>query len=142
MRQNENHIEIKFFDFDITHDELSKIIGLQPTHIWVKGDKLKSGRLEKIRKENYWGFEIMTKTNDFIGDQAKAFLVDIVVSRTEKIKMLTDKYHGEFSVVQYMYNGCNPGLYFDKEQLNILHNAGLDLNVDIYVLSDNENKAD
>ena len=97
---------------------------------------------EKIRKENYWGFEIMTKTNDFIGDQAKAFLVDIVVSRTEKIKMLTDKYHGEFSVVQYMYNGCNPGLYFDKEQLNILHNAGLDLNVDIYVLSDNENKAD
>ena len=146
MRQNENHIEIKFFDFDITHDEFTRAIGLQPTHFWSRNDPYQIGpitkRKEMLRRETFWGFEIKSITNDFIGEKAKAFLIDIIVPRIEKIKFLTKKYHGEFSVVQYMYNGCNPGLYFDKEQLSILHNSGLELNVDIYVLSDNENKND
>ncbi len=140
MRLNRNIVEIKFYDFDLTHDELSNEIDLKPTHRWTKGDKYGYGPVEKRnelkRKETFWGYQFEKETTDFIGDQIKEFLIGVVVPRIEKIKELTDKYHGEFSVVQYMYEGCNPGLYFDKEQIDILHQCGLELNVDIYVLSD------
>jgi len=136
MKSNENYIQLKFFGFNIDHKEISDSMGLQPTQKWSKGDKYKSGRLEKIRKENHWGFEIVTETNDFIGDQAKAFLADIVLPRTREIRSLTNTCHGEFSIIQYMYDSVNPGLYLDKDQIGILHDCGLELNVDIYVLSE------
>jgi len=140
MKPNQNHIEIKFFDFSLPHDEVTNILGLTPTHQWTKGEEHFVGpkRNKKIRKENYWGYENHTETNDFIGDQIEDFLKTIVIPRTSKIKELTDRFHGEFSIVQYLYDGCNPGLYFDKRQIKILNDCGLELNIDIYVLSDND----
>jgi hypothetical protein len=143
MRKNRNHIEIKFFDFEVSHDEITRRLNLQPTNFWVKGDKYLVGpidkRTEKNRK-NYWGHEVKTESNDWIGELANKFIDEIVVPRTKFIKELTDEYHGEFSVVQYMYDACNPGLYFDKRQIKILNDCGLELNIDIYVLSDVEKK--
>jgi hypothetical protein len=140
MKLNKNHIEIKFFDFSITHDEVTTILGLIPTHKWMKDEEYFVGpkKIKKIRKGNFWGHELYAETNDFIGDQVEEFLKSIIAPRTSQIKELTDKYHGEFSVVQYMYDGCNPGLYFDKGQLKILNDCGLELNIDIYVLTDIE----
>ena len=142
MRINKNHIEIKFFDFEVSHDEITRRLNLQPTNFWVKGDKYLVGpadmRTEKNRNKNYWGHEVKTESNDWVGELANKFIDEIVVPRTKMIKELTDEYHGEFSVVQYMYDGCNPGLYFDKRQIKILNDCGLELNIDIYVLSDVE----
>jgi hypothetical protein len=144
MRLNRNHIEIKFFDFDVPHDDITGLLELKPTHFWIKPDKYlvgpANGRTEKNRNTNYWGFVIKTETNDWIGDLANSFLVEIVVPRKRAIKELTDKYHGVFSVVQYMHEGCNPGLYFDKAQIQILNESGLELDIDIYVLSETETK--
>jgi hypothetical protein len=142
MRVNRNHIEIKFFDFEVSHDEITRHLDLKPTHFWIKGDTYlvgpANGRTEKNRNRNYWGHEVETESNDWIGDLADKFLNEIIVPRTTAIKELTEKCHGEFSVVQYMYDGCNPGLYFSKRQIKILNDCGLELNIDIYVLSDVE----
>jgi hypothetical protein len=142
MKVNKNHIELKFFDFEVSHEEITTRLNLQPTNHWVKGDKYLVGteglRTEKSRNKNYWGHEVKTESNDWIGELANKFIGEIIVPRTKAIKALTNTYHGEFSVVQYMYDGCNPGLYFDKRQIGILNDCGLELNIDIYVLSDVE----
>jgi hypothetical protein len=138
MGINENHIEIKFFDFEITHAEITRRLNLQPTNFWVMGDKYLMGsadvKIEKNRNNNFWGHELKTESNDWIGELANKFIDEIIVPRIKIIKELTDVYHGEFSIVQYMYDGCNPGLYFNKRQMQILSDCGLELNIDIYVL--------
>jgi hypothetical protein len=114
MKLNKNHIEIKFFDFSIKHDEVTTILELNPTHSWMKDEEYFVGpkKTKKIRTENFWGHEVYTETNEFIGDQVGEFLKSIVAPRKAQIKELTDRFHGEFSIIQYLYDGCNPGTLF------------------------------
>ncbi|MEP0987897.1 DUF4279 domain-containing protein [Ekhidna sp.] len=137
---NRNHIELKFFDFDLTHEELSRTLELDPTHRWYKDEEYMAGSKTKPvpmkRKQSYWGHEILTLTNGYIGDQIKEFLKSLITPRIAKIQKLTEKYHGEFSVVQYMYDGCNPGFFLDPDQLELINKCGLGLNIDFYVLSE------
>jgi Domain of unknown function (DUF4279) len=142
LKHNENHIEIKFFDFDIRHEEISKIIGLNPTSVWYKGEpcKFDNESIETIkhRKENFWSYGEVTETNDYIGNLVDGFIKTIVIPRIGKINRIAEKFEGEFSIVQYIYDGYNPGFYLENEQLAILNNCGLGLNVDFYVLSETE----
>jgi len=142
LRKNENHIELKLFDFDLSHEEISITLGIESTKKWYKDENYsldsESKKTTRLRKENYWGLEVVTVTNDYIGDQVDDFINTIVIPRTERIKKLTENSWGEFSIVQYMYDGCNPGFFLEKKQIAILSNCGLGLNVDIYVLSQSD----
>jgi len=140
MKKNKNHIELKFYDFAISHKDLTELIKLTPNNFWVIGDNYKIGPPnrsgERIRTSNFWGFDKFVESNEYIGDLAEDFISNIIVPRIQEIKSLTDKYHGEFSVVQYMFEGCNPGFCLSKNHIDILSKCGLALNVDFYVLSE------
>jgi hypothetical protein len=135
LKPNRNHIELKFFDFDLTHEELSEILKLELTHKWYKDEEYLAGTVKMKRKQSYWGHEILTHTNGYIGDQIEDFLKVIVTPRIFEIQTLTAKFHGEFSVVQYIYEGCNPGFFLEPNQIELISRCGLGLNVDFYVLS-------
>jgi len=138
MPLNENYVELKFFDFP-DHSEITKILNLEPTSIWKRGDEYIFGDrpkgVKKIRENNYWEYRSTMISNDWIGDQIKQFLERIITPRKDVIRSLTDKYPAEFSIVQFMYDGCNPGLYFDKRAMSTLNDSGLELNIDLYVLN-------
>ena len=141
MRLNENYIELKIFDFE-NHEEISNILNLKPTNVWKKGEEYlfgdKTKGIKKIRKENYWEYRSKEITNEWIGNQIEKFIKEIIEPRIELIKKISNKFHSEFSVVQYMYDGCNPGLYFDKKILKVINECGLELNIDFYVLQGTE----
>ena len=140
MEKNKNYIELKFYHFDILHKDLTELIKLTPTHFWVIGDNYKIGppnrNGERIRTSNFWCFDKFAETNENLGDLVEEFIDNVIVLRIQEIKSLTEKYHGEFSVVQYMYEGCNPGFCLSKNHIDILSKCGLALNIDFYVLSE------
>ncbi|PIQ22862.1 MAG: hypothetical protein COW65_00685 [Cytophagales bacterium CG18_big_fil_WC_8_21_14_2_50_42_9] len=140
MSINENIIELKIFDFDTDHRFISDLLGLNPTRTWTKGEEYfignKRNKIKKTRKENYWVYNSINVSNDWIGYQIDKFLEDIIVPRKEAIKRITEQFHTEFSIVQYIYDSCNPGLYFDKKAIKILNECGLELNIDLYVLTE------
>lgn len=139
MKLNENIVELKIFDFEVAHQDISHQLNLSPTRIWVKGEEYLFGdprnEVKKIRENNLWEYRSTTISNDWIGDQVTNFIQEIILPRQETIKKFADKYLAEFSVVQFMYDGCNPGLYFDKKAMKVLSDCGLELNIDLYVLT-------
>ncbi|MDB5012785.1 MAG: hypothetical protein JWQ25_987 [Daejeonella sp.] len=138
---NENIVELRIFDFDIDHQKISDLLGLNPTHIWIKGEEFlfgdKRNGIKKIRTNNYWEHRLTNITNDWIGKDVERFIEEIITPRKEVLKRIANQFHAEFSIVQYVYDGCNPGLYFDKKALKILSDCNLELNIDLYVLSAN-----
>jgi hypothetical protein len=130
---NENYITLKFFDFDFLPEILTKDLNLEPTHTALLGEN--RGVTILKWESNMWGYEEFIKTNDFIGDLVESFISRIITPRLKEIKVITNAHHGELSIVQYYYAGCNPGYHFSKEILSVINKTGLDIDIDTYCLS-------
>lgn len=130
MPANENIIELKIFDFDSEPGQITDMLGLTPTKIWVKGEEYifgdKRNGIKKTREKNYWEYRETNISNDWIGGHIDRFIDEIVLPRKVAIRKITEHLHTEFSVVQYIYEGCNPGLYFDKKVIKVLNDCGLE----------------
>ena len=136
-------VALKFFDFDYLPGQLTKDLGLEPTETALKGQVYHVGpehkRIKKTWPWNLWMYEVVVEKNRFwIGDQIDEFIDNIIKPRQEKIKNIISTCQSEFSIVQYIYEGCNPGLHFDKDRLKIISDIGAEIDVDIYVLSNGE----
>ncbi|MGB4775268.1 MAG: DUF4279 domain-containing protein [Daejeonella sp.] len=145
MQTNKNIIELKISDFEVEHEEITYLLDLNPTHIWIKGEEYLFGNKNQVKKtmeKNYWKYNSTALSNAWIGEQLERFIEDIIVPRKDALKMIAARFHVELSIVQYLYDSCNPGLYFDKKVLKILSDCGLELNIDLYVLTQDENKGD
>jgi hypothetical protein len=139
MGINQNHIAIKFFNFTCSHDNISKEIDLEPTRIGIKGNEYFIGpehnKIRKIWPYNFWEYRVLIEENTWISDLVDQFIDNIIKPRHDKIKNIMASCESEFSVVQYFYDGCNPGLHFDKQKLQIISSIGASLDIDIYCLS-------
>jgi hypothetical protein len=136
---NQNHIILRFIDFDLDPDEITKNLALEPLSIARKGQEYFVGpkRMKKIWESNHWDYEIKTKTNDFIGETVNLFFDEIIAPRINEIKEISQKSRiTRLILVQYYYTGCNPGYGFEKEQVKILADINAEIDMDIYCLSD------
>ncbi|MCW3076361.1 MAG: hypothetical protein JWO32_970 [Bacteroidetes bacterium] len=144
MPKNENIVELKISDFDTDPKHISDLLDLNPTTTWNKRDEYifgyKRKGIKKIRENNYWEYRSTNISNDWIGDHIEEFIEEIIIPRKSILKEITDQFHTELSIVQYMYEGCNPGLYFDKKTIKVFNECGLELNIDLYILSDFKNE--
>lgn len=133
-------VALKFFDFDCTPDELTRQLGLEPTETALKGQEYYVGpEHKKIWPWNFWMHQVVIKKNGhWIGDQIDDFIDNIIKPRQEKIKEITLTCDSEFSIVQYIYEGCNPGLHFDNDRLKIITDIGAEIDADIYVLANGQ----
>ncbi|WP_187264810.1 DUF4279 domain-containing protein [Pontibacter beigongshangensis] len=144
MPANENIVELKIFDFDSEHGQITDMLGLAPTKVWVRGEEYifgdKRNGLKKTRENNYWEYRSTNISNDWIGNHIDKFIDEIILPRKDVLRSISEKLHTELSIVQYIYEGCNPGLYFNKKALKAINDCGLELNIDLYVLSEIDKK--
>ncbi|MBO6622975.1 MAG: DUF4279 domain-containing protein [Balneola sp.] len=137
-KKNKVHIYLKFYDFNVHPDEISKALKLEPTRKGLKGEKYLIGnknKREQIYKWNYWElgkkFEIGDRwVQEFIDE----FVNEIIEPNKGEIKKVIKKGDGEFSVVPYFYSEANPGFFFESSSIDILSAANLSFNLDIYSL--------
>jgi len=76
---------------------------------------------------------VVKKNRHWIGNQIDEFIDNVIKPRQEKIKEIISTCDSEFSIVQYIYEGCNPGLHFENDRLKIIADIGAEIDVDIYV---------
>ncbi len=137
---NQNHISLSIFDFDIDPCDITENLQLSPKSIGVKGEKytvgLPDNRIEKIRDYSHWQFEWELSTNEFIGDIIDRFIKEIIAPRIDKLMRLANSSSMQFQIVQYYYDGCNPGICIESENLRILTKIGASIDIDIYCLGE------
>jgi len=54
--------------------------------------------------------------------------------------MSSRKMSAEFKIVQYYYEGYNPGYHFSIEALKVLVEANLELDIDVYSMAGTEDE--
>jgi hypothetical protein len=122
-------------NFDFPHEEITTRLNLQPTRIATKGqEQLASNGVTKISKKTFWEYEWKYETNEFIGDVVERFVDEVVKPRVEEIRTLTEEIEAEFKIVQYYYDGCNPGYHFTTGTMQTLIAANLEMDIDTYCL--------
>jgi hypothetical protein len=145
LKKDQNHTAIKLSGFSQSPEEISERLGLTPTRSWLKGEEYYRGhgehRISKVREENFWELNWYRETEQWIQGQVDEFLSVVVNPRKEIIKEMSKECYCEFSVAQYVYDGCNPGFHFSKDALALIHYIGAELDLDIYCLADSENQS-
>jgi hypothetical protein len=133
---NQNHIILWFLNFDFPHEEITTRLGLQPTRIATKGqEQIAPNGVSKISRKTFWEYEWKYETNEFIGDVAEKFVDQVIKPRIEEIRALTEQIEAEFKIVQYYYDGCNPGYHFTANTMKTLVAANLEMDIDTYCLT-------
>jgi hypothetical protein len=139
MRKDQHYIALKFFGFTNSIADISGMLQLQPTKSFLKGEEYASGlstrQTTRVRKDNAWIFEWMRETEQWTQVIADEFLAQIIAPKKDVIKAIAETCYCEFSVVQYVYDGCNPGFHFTKESLGLIHFIGAELDIDVYCLA-------
>jgi len=139
MKKNENHITIKLTGFSCSAEEITKKLGLQPTKVALKGQEYQIGpkhnRVTKKYSDNYWEFREVRNASAWISDLVSEYVKHHIIPRKKDIKEIVSNCDGEFSIVQYVNEGSNPGLHFKKEEITLFANIGLELDIDIYCLA-------
>jgi hypothetical protein len=146
LKKDQNHTTLKFSGFLQSLEEISERLGLTPTRTWLKGEEYYRGfgehRKIRIREENFWALDWRRETDQWIQEQIDEFLSVVVAPRKELIKEISKECYCEFSVAQYVYNGCNPGFHFSKEVLAQIQFIEAELDMDIYCLSNTVDQTD
>ncbi len=138
---NQNHIILRFIDFNFNPNEITEKLRLTPLSTARKGEDYFIGKrkIKKTYEFNHWEYELKTKTNDFIGEIISDFFKTIIEPRIDLIKEISNKCKiTRIIIVQYYYSGNNPGYVFEKEQIKILAEINAEIDMDIYCLCDNE----
>jgi hypothetical protein len=137
---NQNHISLSFFDFDCDPKDITDELQLSPTSIGEKGGEYSIGppenRIIKTNEYNYWQYKWSIDTNEFIGNIITRFIIEIIEPRAANILSLASKASIHFQVAQYYYDGCNPGVFINKECIKTLADIGADIDIDIYCLGE------
>ena len=133
-----NKVDLRFcvFDFeDISHVDITKKIGINPTRIHVKGEKMNPRNPSSpLWKKNSWSMDSGLDVYADFESQMSAIL-DIIEQKLEVFKELTDKYYCEFSCAIFTYkdnNESTPWVHLDKRYNKIVGQLNIEFDLDLY----------
>lgn len=141
MNKTDQHkVALKISEFPYSVDNLTTMLGLQPSETAVKDQEYFIGpphrKIPKRWPFNFWMYqESVEKDQWYIGDQITNFISKIIVPRISILNEIKENCEFELGVSQCLYTGCNPGFHLDKKELKILADIDCEIDIDFYVLS-------
>ena len=137
---NQNHVKLLIHDFEYHPNQISEKLMIEPHSIGVKDECYEIGpphnRIKKIHEYNYWEHELKLYSNDFIGDIVLKYIADFIKPNMLSLIEIAADSEMQFSVIQYYYDGCNPGFHFGKGVVKILSDLKASIDIDLYCLSE------
>lgn len=133
---NEIFLDFCIWGFeDISPEEITKMVNIQPVRIYKKGEK-QNPKFNTVAKENGWRMNAgLNKYTSF--DIQMNALLDMVESRYEVFKTLSEKYYCEFSCAIYMrydeYESA-PALHLNSRYNKIIKEMNIEFDLDLYYL--------
>lgn len=135
----EIELDLTLHGFDIDPDQISKILSLSPTQVWLKGESIQKTALK--RKSNGWVLSSGLEKSAELYDHINALFSKIkpVLLNFNDLPLSTEK---ELSCVIYIYqekgNAAEehrtPAIHLEREQVEILNQVGAEFDLDLYVL--------
>lgn len=140
-----NEIILRFciWDFnDISHQEITNILGIEPYKIYIKGGKRnpKNPQGNGLIKRNGW---LMNSTLDKFAsfeDQMNA-LLSIIESKIELFRPFCEKYQCEFSCALFIYvdnQESTPSVYLDARYNRLIKELNIEFDLDLYCIPDKD----
>jgi hypothetical protein len=133
-----NEIILRFciWDFDdISCDEMTQLIGIKPSKIYIKGQK-KNAIGSALAERNGWLLDSPLNKYSPFEDQMNS-LLDIIESKIDIFRVLDKKYYCEFSCALYIYfdnEESIPWLHLDARYNQLIKELNIEFDVDIYCL--------
>jgi len=133
----ENKAYIRIHDFECSIDEISNELKLNPSRSWIKGEKVPNRKSDIRRKQSTWEYQSTIDPTEPIEKHIDS-LLDTFESKKDVFKKFSKKYYTELTLAIYEYKSCNPGFLLENKMLERISKLGLTLDVDIYVLLDQD----
>lgn len=117
---------------DITHDKITKTLGLHPFKIYVKGEKM-NPKFERLAKQNGWIYGTPYENEDSFEEQMRK-LLDTLEPKTTILREYAKKYTCEFSCALFLNNREEsvPWIHFGKRYNAFIREVDAEFDFDIY----------
>ena len=120
---------------DITPENLTQLLSIQPFKIYTKGQP-KNPNFSALAKQNGWVMRPLTNNDASFEEQMNA-LLNIIESKIDLFKPLCDKYYCEFSCAVYIrYNNgeSTPWIHLNNRYNELIKKLKIEFDVDLYCL--------
>jgi len=134
-----------FLDFciwgfeDITPDQITQVLGVQPIKVYIKGQK-NNPKFAPVAKRNGWRMDSGLDKYASFEDQMKAIL-DIIEGKIDLFRPFCEKYYCEFSCAVYVYfdnEESTPSIHLDARYNRLIKELNIQFDVDLYCLPDDK----
>jgi Domain of unknown function (DUF4279) len=117
--------------FTISPNEMSGIIGINPTKTWEIGDTIGKSNLQ--RKENGWVLSSSLDKSSELEEQISDLLQQLKPKWANLLDVCSE-YDAEISCAVYSYNSQGPSMHLGKEMLKLLAELNAEVDIDYYSL--------
>ena len=117
-------------DFDCEPEEISSILGLQPTRILKKG-ALISEKSTKRRNFNSWEYNSILPRTEVFQDSHIKNILEVIYQKKHEILKLGTEYEVGINCVGY-YSNVNPGFHISAELITQCAELNLSIDFDLY----------
>jgi hypothetical protein len=137
MKKNEIDLSLIISDFnDITHDEITQLLAIEPTFIRIKGEKKNPKNPDSpLIQFNKWA--VNSRQDKYANfDEHMTSLLDIIEPKINLLKPICDKYGCEISCGMFVYSGndeSTPWVHMDARYNNIIRVLNIEFDLDLYV---------
>lgn len=135
-----------YFDFciwnyeDITHEDITKLLNINPTMIYIKGKPM-NPKMKILAKKNGWRIDNPLDNKSLFEDQLNAML-DLLEPKIEILQMLSKKYgcEYEFSLAIFIYNRkeSTPWVHLTPRYNEFIRQLEVEFDLDLYCPPDDE----
>ncbi len=144
--KHEIFLDFVIADFeDISHEEISQILSIIPSKIYVKGQKKIPNSISDnpvLIKRNRWLMKSQLDEYHSFEDQMNNIL-DILEPKIDTLKPLVEKYSCYFSCGLFLRfdNGESiPSIYLNSRYNKLIKELDIKFDIDIYCLPNDGNK--
>lgn len=140
--QNEVVVSFGIFDFnDISHNDISQLLEIQPDKVYIKGEKRNpKNPTSPLIKKNSWIMRSGLDKYSSFEDQLTS-LLDIIENKLADFKTLCDRYYCEISCALFVYvdnDESTPWVHLNTRYNKLLKELNIEFDLDLYIFPNNK----
>ena len=141
--KNEVIVRFCIWDFDdLTHEEMSNLLGIMPDKTYIKGQKRNpnSATGKAVFSRNGWLMASGLDKYSSFEDQMNA-LLDVIEPKIDVFKPICEKYNCEISCAMFVYTGndeSTPSMHLNSRYNKVAKELNIEFDLDLYCFPNEE----
>ncbi len=133
VEKNQIFLSFCVFGFDdVSHQDISNLLGIQPSKFHVKGLRM-NPKVDRLAKKNGWFLDAFKSDNEDFETQMNSIL-DVIEKQLENFESICKRYYCEFSCAIFINNAEEsvPWVHLGSRFNRINAKLGIEFDFDIY----------